>query len=133
MDIEFEKIKKKFDKVKINTTAAPEHVCEIEGCNQSMKERSWGTISEMRDVGFNFFHKMIIVHIIYFVVKMLNAVPARLGISQEHVPEEIVMGKKLDAKKDLRVRFGAYVEASRDSIITNNMTDRTHPCISLGL
>ena len=34
-------------------------------------------------------------------------------------------------KKDLRVRFGVYVEASRDSIIINDVTKRTHPCISL--
>ena len=56
MDMEFEKIKDKFDKIKINMTAVQEHVCEIEGCNQAVKERSRGTISEMRDVGFNFFH-----------------------------------------------------------------------------
>ena len=72
-----------------------EHVCKIERCNKTVKERSPGTISVMRDEGFNFFHKMIIVHIIYFVVKLLNAVPARLGISQEHAPVEIVMGQKL--------------------------------------
>ncbi len=42
------------------------------------------------------------------------------------------MGQKLDAKKDLSVRFGAYVETSHDSIITNGMLDRSHPCISLG-
>ena len=29
-------------------------------------------------------------------------------------------------------RFGAYVETSHDSIITNDMSDRTHPCIALG-
>ncbi len=81
----------------------------------------------MRDAGFNFFHKIIIVHIIYFVVKLLNAVPTKLGISQQHALVEIVMGWKLDAKEDLRIRFGAYVEATHYSIITNNMLDMTHP------
>ena len=41
-------------------------------------------------------------------------------------------GPEVRCKKDLRVRFGAYVEASHDSIVTNDLTDRTHPCISLG-
>ena len=76
--------------------------------------------------GLKIFHKMIIVHIIYFIVKMINAVTARLGIPQKHAPAEIVMGQKFDAKKYLCVRFEAYVEASRDSIITNDMTDKTH-------
>ncbi len=91
MDMEFEKIRDKFDKVEINTTAMQEYFCKIERLNQTVKERSRGTISEMRDMGFNFFHKMIIVHIIYFVVKLLNAVPARLGISEQHDPVEIVL------------------------------------------
>ncbi len=76
--------------------------------------------------GLNFFHRMLIVHIIYFVVKLSNAALARLGISDQHVPAEIVLGLKLDAKKDLRVRFRVDVEASCDSIITNDMLDRTH-------
>ena len=71
----------------------------------------------MRDVCFKIFHKMIIVHIIYFVDKLLNTVPARLGILEQHAPAEIVLGQTLDAKKDLRVRFRAYVEASQDLII----------------
>ncbi len=46
-----------------------------------------------------FFHKMIIVHIIYFVVKLLNEVPVRLGILKQHTPAEIVLGWKLDTKR----------------------------------
>ncbi len=48
--------------------------------------------------GLQFFHKMVVVHIIYFVFKLLNAVPVTLGISQQHAPAEIVIGQKLDAK-----------------------------------
>ncbi len=129
MDMEFEE---NFDKVKINTTTAYEHVCEIKQCNRMVKERSQGRISEMRDVGFNFFHKMIVVHCIYFVVKLLNAVPARLGISEKFALAEIILGWNLDAKKGLMVRFGVYFEVSCDLIITNDMMDRKHPCISLG-
>jgi len=31
-----------------------------------------------------------------------------------------------------KVLFGAYVEASTDADITNDMKSRTHPCVSLG-
>ncbi len=91
----------------------------------SKREILWYNLSNVRR-GLQFFHKMIIVHIMYLVIKILNAVPTRLGISQEHAPAKIMMGQKLDAKKDLQVRFGAYIEASCDPIITNAMTDRTH-------
>ncbi len=55
MDMYFEKVKDKFDKVEINTTAAHEHVCKIERCNQTVKEQSRGTIYELLDAGFKFF------------------------------------------------------------------------------
>ncbi len=75
MNMEFEKVKDKIDKVEINKKAARENVCKIEQCKRKVKEQSWGTISEMQDMGFKIFHKIIIVHIIYFVVNMLNAMP----------------------------------------------------------
>ena len=40
MDMEFEKIKDDFDKVEVNTTAAREHVAEIERGIRNVKERS---------------------------------------------------------------------------------------------
>ncbi len=70
---------------------------------------------------------MIVVHCIYFVAKLLNTVSASLVILEKFSPAKIILGQKIDAKKDLKVRFKAYVEASRDSIITNDMLDRTHP------
>ncbi len=42
------------------------------------------------------------------------------------------MGRKLDAKKDLRAQMGAYIKASCDTVITNDMLGRINPCRSLG-
>ncbi len=64
--------------------------------------------------------------------KILNAVSARMSIFEKFPPVEILLGWKLDAKRDFRVRFGVHFKASHDSIITNDITNRTHPCISLG-
>ena len=44
----------------------------------------------------------------------------------------LVTGMKLDFKKDCRARFGAYMEANYDDVVTNSMKDRTHACIALG-
>ena len=49
MDMEFEKIKHIFDKVEVNTTAAREHVGEIERGIRLMKERSQCFISDLRN------------------------------------------------------------------------------------
>ena len=129
MDMEFEKIKDEFDRVEVNTTAAREHVGEIEREIRLVKERSRCVISDLRVAGFTFLHKMIIVHCVYFVVMMLNAVPDASGISEKYSPREIVTSRKLDMKKDCRARFGAYVEASKDADITSTMAKRTHSCI----
>ena len=75
---------------------------------------------------------MIIVHCVYFVVIMLNTVPDASGISEKYSPDEIVISRKLDMKKDCWARFGAYVEASKDADIINTMAERTHSCLTLG-
>jgi len=132
MDMEFEKVKDEFSRVVVNTTAAREHVGEIERAIQHVKDRSRCVISDLRVAGFQYLHKLIVVHCIYFVVMMINAVPADGGISEIFSPREIVTGRKIDMDKDCRALFGSYVEASKDAIITNTMDERTHSCIALG-
>ena len=132
MDMEFEKIRDNFDKVEVNPTAAREHVAEIERGIRHVKERGQCVISDLRAAGFQFLHRMIIVHCIYFVIMMVNAVPAENGISEKFSPREIVTGCKIAMKKDRKAVFGAYVEASTDADITNTMADRTHSFLALG-
>ena len=88
MDMEFEKIKYVFDKVKVNTTAEREHVGEIKRGIRLMKERSRCVISNLREAGFKHFHKMIVVHCIYFLCMMLNATPASQGILKKLPPRD---------------------------------------------
>ena len=47
MDIEFEKLKELLPKVALNTTAAREHVGEIEQKIRVIKERARGTINTL--------------------------------------------------------------------------------------
>ena len=53
-------------------------------------------------------------------------------MSAAYSSREIVTGRSLDVKIDLKAQFGSYVEASYDHIVTNDMKDRTHGCIALG-
>ena len=75
---------------------------------------------------------MIVVHCIYFVVMMINGVPAEGGISEKFSPREIVTGRKIDMVKDCRAQFGSYIEPSKDADITNTTDERTHACLALG-
>jgi len=133
--MEFECLKDSFSDATIGTTAAREYVAEIEHAIKLIKERTWCTISELRRAGYRFLHKWIVVHCVYMVVLMLNGIPSQCkkrGISHVFSPREFVTGRVLDFKKDCRVPFGAYVEASEGTVITNDMSQRTRACISLG-
>ncbi len=75
---------------------------------------------------------MIVVHCIYFVVRIINTVPTQSSISEQISSSEMATGQKMGTEKYLRAQFGAYIEASRDTVIANNIPNRMNPCISLG-
>jgi hypothetical protein len=130
MDMEFEPLVDTMEEVHINTTAAREHVGDIERKIREIKERTRGTVSEVP-----FKHCMpdqAIIHLVYFIVLWINGFPTANGVSEAYLPREMVTGMKLDFGKHCRVPFGAYVEASFDDEVTNMLKERTHSCISLG-
>ena len=129
MDMEFDKIKDLVGLVEVNTTAAREHVAEIEQEVRLVKERTRCITSGLP---FAYLHQQIVIHLVYFICLWLNAIPADKGISANFYPREIVTQRQVDFKKDARVLFGAYIEASTGAIVTNDQTPRTHGCIALG-
>ena len=121
MDMEFIKLADEFDFVEINTTAAREHVGEI--------ERSHRTVSELP---YNILPTQMVIHLVYFVVLWLNSFPDKNEISDILSPREIITRKKIELKKHGKALFGSYVEASEDANITDDMKSRTRECIALG-
>ena len=71
----------------VNTTAAREHVGKIERGIRVAKERSRGVITNL---SFASFYKIIVIHLIYFVLLWLNYFLSTQGISEKHPPIEIV-------------------------------------------
>ena len=132
VDMEFECLAEDFEGITVNTAAAREHVGEIERMIRVVKERCRCVLGDLRRSGYKYFHKWIVVHCAYYVTMMITALPSPKDFSRVYSPREFVLGKKLDLKKDCRVPFGSYVEASTDAVITNDMSDRTHACIALG-
>lgn len=74
---------------------------------------------------------VFIIFLLRFVVLWLNAFPNANGASTEFSPREIVTGLRMNYPMHCRARFGAYVDASQDSDITNTMNNRTALCIVL--
>jgi len=129
IDMEFEKLRDMLPNVTLNTTAAREHVGEIEIKMQVVKERARSTMSI---IPYKLLPKLMIIELMHFCVMWMNSFPVKSGISEKWSPREIVSRHKLDAKIHCKVPFGAYCEVHVDPDITNTMEPRTKWGICLG-
>ena len=76
MDMEFEKVQEKLAIIKVNTTAAREHVLDIERQIRLIKERVKCTIG---DFIFDPTHRLMLIHVVYTCVMWINAIPCKAG------------------------------------------------------
>jgi hypothetical protein len=79
MDMEFEKLKDLLPSIALNTTAAREHVGEIERKIRVIKERVRGTISTLP---YKMLPKLVIMELMHFCVMWMNSFPVKLGVSE---------------------------------------------------
>ena len=113
----------------INTTAARDHVPEIERQIQVAKE-------QMRAVHgglpYDRMTSRMIIELGKCIVMMINTFPPKSSLSRTYIPRTIMTGKQLDFKKQCRCPFGAYIHDHGDSNMTNLMVDQTQGAICLG-
>ncbi len=113
----------------LNTTAAQEHVGEIEQKISVIKERARGMVNVLP---YTLLPKIMIIKLMHFRVMWLNSSPVRLGISDKYSLRELVSRQRLDAKLQCKTPFGAYCEVHTDKEVTNTMEPRMRWAISLG-
>ena len=77
MDMEFEKIKDVLPMVEVNTTAAREHVPDIEGQIRTIKER---VRSVTLDFPFNPVLRLVLVQTVYTIYLWLNTIRSLSGM-----------------------------------------------------
>jgi hypothetical protein len=130
MDGEFEKFKKLMPNVEYNTSAAKEHVSEVERTIRMVKERTRGLIATLP---FQYIPRQMKIKFIYFAVLWLNAFPVRTEILAIYSPRELLVRGRLDYQKHCRVLPGAYCKVHDKLVPSNTMTAHTHKAISLGL
>jgi hypothetical protein len=115
--------------VNLNTTAASEHVPDIERQIRLIKERTRALRSMLP---LKNIPGRMIIEMLASVVLWINASPPASGVSKTYSPRTIMTGTALDFNKHCQITFGAYAEVHEDRNITNTMSERTQPAIYLG-
>ena len=103
VDMEFDKVRDKLAIIEVNTTAAREHVPDIERQILHIKECVRCTKS---DFPFNTIPRLVLINVVYTCVMRINAIPRKAGAFQGIPPCEIVTGRKVNDKRDCRSCIG---------------------------
>jgi hypothetical protein len=75
----------------------------------------------------------MIVYLVFYCVGTINLFPKSGSFSQNLSPRELFLEKRINYKKECKIGYGDYVQASEDDIIINTMKkQRTVGSISLG-
>jgi hypothetical protein len=114
--------------VNLNTTAASEHVPDIERHIRLIKEQVRAIRSTMP---FKIIPGRMIIKMMAHVVLWLNAFPPTSGVSTMYSPRTIMTGTALDFTKHYQIPFGTYAEVHEDMDKTNTMDKRTQPAICI--
>ena len=87
MDGEFKKIKNELPSIVCNTTAAKEHVAEVERQIRVVKVRSRGILGTL---SYTHVPRRMKIEILYFVALWVNAFPVKNGISTVYSPQKLI-------------------------------------------
>jgi hypothetical protein len=131
MDREFECMRDELltHGINLNTTAANEHVPDIERQIRVLTERARALRSALP---FKLIPGRMIIELLANVVFWINALPPSSGVSKTFSPRTIMTGTAFDFNKYCQIPFGAYAQVHEDNDVTNTMTEGTQPVICLG-
>jgi hypothetical protein len=113
----------------VNLASANEHVPQIERRIRVVKERCWAT---RHSLPFEIIPKLMTIHIVLNVVKLLNLFSTKGGVSDTLSPKTIMSGDTLDFKKHLSLQIGQYCQVHEEDTPRNSQVARTKGAISLG-
>jgi hypothetical protein len=112
----------------VNLACANEHVPEIERRIRVVKERCWAT---RHILPYERIPKLMTIHIVLNVVKLLNFFSTKGGISDTLSPKTIMSGETLDFKKHLSLQIGQYCQVHEEDTPRNSQVACTKVAISL--
>ncbi len=97
---------------RLNLTSVNEHEPFIEHHICVVKERVW---SIGHSVPFQTIQKIIMMHMVFYAVKLLNYFPEKRGVSEIYGPNSIMSGKIIDFKK-FSLPFGTYCQVHEEKL-----------------
>ncbi len=112
----------------LNLTSANKHKPFIEHRICVVNERVW---SIQHSLPFQTIPKIILTHMVFYAVKLLNYFPAKGGVSEIYSPKTIMSGNIIDFKKK-NFPFGSYCQVHEENLPHNSLANRTLGAISLG-
>jgi hypothetical protein len=113
----------------VNLASANKHVPEIERRIRVVKERCRAT---RHGLPYERIPKLMTIHIVINVVKLLNFLPTKGGVSDTLIPKIIMSGEMLDFKKHLSLQIGQYCQVHEEDTPRKSQVARTKGAISLG-
>jgi hypothetical protein len=106
----------------VNLAIANEHVPDIERRIRVVKERCRAT---RHSLPFEQIPKIMTVHIVLNVVKLLNFFSTKGGVSETMSPKTIMSGETLDYKKHVSLQIGQYCQVHEEDNPRNSQLART--------
>jgi hypothetical protein len=91
----------------VNLASANENVPEIKRRIRVVQERCGAT---RHSLPFETIPKLVTIHIVLNVVKLLNFFPTKGGVSDNLSPNTIISGETLYFKKHLSLQIGQYCQ-----------------------
>jgi hypothetical protein len=113
----------------VNLASANEHIPEIERRIKVVKERCQDT---RHSLTFERIQKLLTIHVVLNVVKLLISPPTKGGVSETLSPKKIMSGETLDYKKHLSLQVGQYCHVHEGDNPRNSQLARTKGAVSLG-
>ena len=113
----------------MNLTSANEHVPEIDRRIRVVKERG---ICVIHSLPFNRIPRLLLIHIVFFSVKMLNYLPTKGGVSNVYTPNTTMSGETLHYNRYLVLNIGQYRQFYEEDTPGNIQAARTKSTICLG-
>jgi hypothetical protein len=114
------------DGQRVNLASANEHVPEIESQIRVVKERCRST---RHSLPFNRILKLLMIHIMFHSVKLLNHFPAKGDILDSISPKTIMT---LNYKKHLSLQIGQCCQVHEEYAPRNSQLPRTKGAVCLG-
>ncbi len=102
---------------RLNLTSANEHKPFIERGIRVVKERVW---SIRHSIPFQTIPKIIMMHMVFYAVKLLNYFLAKGGVSEIYGPKTIMSGEIIDFKK-FSLPFGTYCQVHEEKLPQNSL------------